>query len=551
MFLSEVSMKIVAIGGNLRRLLIPIFLLLLVSGLPAEEDNQQFTVLFAPYKIEWNPHYAFTATEAQIFTAIYEGLVSFHPATLRPIPGVAESWEFSEDNSRITFKLRENVLWSNGERLSASDFRDSWLTILSPESGAEYASLFDDIVGAREYRSGLGIREDVGIEAPDAATLVVSLKQPSPQFLSILCHYSFAPIHRDFRKLHDWSAIRSVPVNGPFIIRARGENEILFDKNPLYWDAESLSIDSLRLVFSSDTDQTMEGFNRFEIDWVISGIDGTQLAVPEALNITPQFSTTYYYFSNNSKVWTDPRIRRALILLLPLDELRKERMIPGVSLVPPIPNYPAAEANFPPLNKRVEEAMKLLEEAGFPGGKGLPSTTIRVPVEDPVAELMKDTWSKTIGLDVIIEVINFPSYYDSVRSGGYDLATLTWIGDYADPQTFLGMWDSQSSFNESGFSDAEYDALLSEAATLTHLKRFEKLREAESLLLSTCQVIPIEHYPAVNLIDLRFVSGWFPNVLDIHPFKNLSPRLGFDIPGVAGSNSGARETRVSSNRQVD
>ena len=517
----------------LQKILIPFFSMLLAFGLSAEEGDDQFTVLFAPYKIEWNPHYAFTVGESQIFTAIYEGLVSFHPTTLRPIPAAAESWEFSEDNSRITFKLRENALWSNGERLSASDFRESWLTILSPETGTEYASLFDDIVGAKEYRFGFGLKEDVGIEVPDATTLVVNLKQPSPQFISILCHYSFVPIHRDFRKLHDWSAIRSVPVNGPFIMRARNEREILFDKNPLYWDAESVNIDRLRIVFDNDTDQIMKDFNRFEIDWVTSGIDTTQLAIPEALNITPQFSTTYYYFSSKTKVWADSRVRRALTLLLPLEELREERMIPSVSLVPPIPNYPAVEADFPAPEKRVAEATKLLEEAGFPGGKGLPNPIIRVPPDDSVAEAMKDTWSRTLGLDVIIEEVAFSDYYDSIKDDGYDLATLTWTGDYADPQTFLGMWDSQSSFNESGFSDPAYDALLSEATALPFLQRFEKLREAESLLLFSCQVIPIEHYPAVNLIDRRFVEGWFPNALDIHPFKYLSPRLGFDIPGVA------------------
>lgn len=532
----------------IRKLFITAFLLVFVFGLFAEEGKGQFTVVFAPYRIEWNPHHAFTSTEAQVFTAIYEGLVSFHPATLRPVPGVAESWELSEDKRRITFKLRENIVWSNGERLVASDFKESWLTILSPESGAEYASLFDDIAGAREYRSGLGPREDVGIEAPDAATLVVNLRHPSPQFLSILCHYSFVPIHKDFRKLRDWSAIRSVPVNGPFVIIARNENEILFDKNPLYWDAESLKTERLRLLFSDDMDRIMKDFNRFEIDWATSGIDTTQLSIPEALSLTPQFSTTYYYFSNKSKVWSDSRIRRALTLLLPLDELRGERMIPGVSLVPPIPNYPAAESNFPPPEKRVEEAMKLLEEAGFPEGRGLPRTIIRVPLNDSVAEVMKETWSKTLGLDVIIEEVNFPDYYSAVRKGGYDLATLTWIGDYADPQSFLDMWDSQSSFNEAGFSNHAYDALLREAATLPFLKRFEKLREAEGLLLSSCQVIPIEHYPAVNLIDRRFVDGWFPNALDIHPFKNLSSRLGFDIPGVARAENGGG-TPISPNRR--
>jgi len=533
-----------------RKSLIVVLLAFLVFGMPAEENDSQFTVSFTPYKIEWNPHYAFTVTEAQVFTAVYEGLVNFHPATLQPIPGSAESWKFSEDNRLITFKLRENILWSNGESLSASDFRESWLTILSPETETEYASLFDDIVGAKEYRSGLGSREDVGIETPDERTLLVRMKQPSPQFLSILCHYSFAPIHRDFRKLQDWSAIRSVPVNGPFIIKARDENEVLLDKNPLYWDAESLSINRLKLLFIDDSDLIMEKFNRLEIDWVTSGIDSSQLAVPEALNIAPQFSTTYYYFSNKSKVWADFRIRRALTLLLPLDELRKERLIPGVSLVPPIPNYPAAEANFPDPKKRAEEAMKLLEEAGFPEGRGLPGIIIRVPPDDSVAVAMQNTWSSALGLDVIIEEVDFSNYYDSVKKGGYDLATLTWTGDYADPHTFLGMWDSQSSFNESGFSDTEYDRLLSEAAALPFLQRFEKLREAENLLLSSCQVIPIEHYPAVNLIDRRFVGGWFPNALDIHPFKNLSPRLGFNIPGVARSaaHAGWNPHQKSTNR---
>ena len=513
-----------------RLLLIFSLTALLIPGLAA--DTYRFTVQFSPSRISWNPHYAYTTTEAQIFTAIYEGLVTFHPATLRPVPGAAESWEFSEDNSRITFTLRDNMTWSNGDRLTAQDFRDSWIAILSPEIGAEYASLLDDIVGAREYRTGAAGVDEVGIEAIDDTTLIVSLKQPSPQFLSILSHYSFAPVHRDFRKTQDWSAHRSVPVNGPYTIRARSSEEILLDKNPLYWDADSVAVDGLRLLFSSDSDEIMRGFNRFEIDWIISGMDTSQLAIPEALNIAPLFSTTYFYFSNASPVWSDPKVRRAMTLLVPWEEIRSNRLIPGTSLVPPIPNYPAADAGFPPEENRLEEAMNLLEEAGYPLGEGLPDPVIRVPSEDVTATAMKTAWDEIFGMNVEIEVVEFPDYYDSVKTGGYDIATLTWTGDYADPHTFLGMWDSGSSLNEAGFSNSDYDSLLHEAATLPFLQRFTKLREAEDLLLHSCQVIPIEHFPAVNIIDRRFVEGWFPNALDIHPFKNLVPRLGFDIPGV-------------------
>ncbi len=502
------------------------------AAVTANESSYRFTVQFSPSRISWNPHYAYTTTEAQIFTALYEGLVTFHPATLRPIPGAAESWDISEDGTVITFHLRDGLFWSNGERLTSMDFRDSWLTLLSPKTGAEYASMLDDVAGAREYRTGSGSSEDVGLETPDAKTLIVTLKQPTPQFLSILCHYSFTPVHRDFRNEPDWSALKSVPVNGPYIIRARNENEILLDKNPKYWDADSLTIKALRILFLNDPAEVMRRFNRFEIDWIVSGMDTSLLSGPESLIIAPLFSTTYYYFSNNGTAWADGNIRRALCLLLPWDEIRGNRFIPGTSLVPPIPNYPESSAGFPDVAIRAEQALSLLEAAGYPGGRGLPSLTIKVPQEDPVAEVMMKTWKEALGMDVRIETVTFPDYYDSINEKGYDIATLTWTGDYADPYTFLGMWDSKSSFNESGFSDTEFDAMLRESALLPYIQRLNKLKEAEDRLLYSCQVMPIEHFPAVNIIDRRFIEGWFPNALDIHPFKDIMPKLGYNIPGV-------------------
>ncbi len=514
-------------------LLIFSFGLTQVSAFPPDIQEKRFTVQFRPSRISWNPHYAYTTTEAQIFTALYEGLVVFNPSTLRPVPGAAESWEISEDGKTITFKIRKDARWSNGDRVSSFDFLKSWQTLLNPETGAEYASLLDDIAGAREYRTGKGSVEDLGVETPDASTLTVHLIQPSPQFLSILCHYSFAPVYKDFLHAADWSGIRSVPVNGPYIIRSRSSEEILLDINPYYYDKDNVAIKGLRLIFMDDPAEVMNLFNRFEIDWVISGMDISLLSIPENVTVAPLFSTSYFYFSNTGKVWSDSRIRRALSTLLPWEEILKLFHSPATSLVPPIPNYPEASANFPGPEKRWEEALKLLEKAGYPLGAGLPGLTISVPSEDQVALIMQQTWKELLGMDVSIQIVPFPVYYESVQEGGYDIATLTWTGDYADPYTFLGMWESQSSFNESGFSNPRFDAILKESASLPFLPRFAKLKEAEDILLQSCQVLPVEHFPAVNLIDRRFVDGWFPNALDIHPFKDLVPRLGYNIPGVA------------------
>lgn len=511
----------------------PIVFFLFIVFLPfsISAEPVRFTTQFRSSSMSWNPQYAFTTTEAQIFTALYEGLTTYHPATLRPQPGAAESWDISEDGMIITFHLRQNLKWSNGERLTSDDFKDSWLHLLEPDTAAEYASLLDDIIGVMEYRRGETSSKSIGIDTPDEQTLIIRLKQASPQILSILCHYSFVPIHKDFRNIEDWSALRSVPINGPFKIRARNSEEVIMDRNPHYWDQDNVAVDIQHMLFMDNSEEIMNRFNQFEIDWSTSGMDLSLLGIGEALSMSPLFSTTYYYFSNRNTPWKDERVRRALALLVPWKSIREDRFIPAETLVPPIPNYPVADVGFPEEDLRYDEAMKLLSEAGFPEGKSLPPLTIRIPQERPEVDIMKEAWSSQLNLEIIIEILPFPRYYDSIKEGGYDIATITWIGDYADPQSFLDMWETHSSLNESAFSNKEYDQILEQASHLPHLERLKKLTEAEDILLKSCQVLPIEHYPAINLIDRRFVKGWFPNALDIHPFKDIVPKMGFHIPG--------------------
>lgn len=496
-------------------------------------NTEQFTVQISPTRIDWHPHHAYTSTEAQIFTALYEGLTIFHPASLQAIPGAAEKWLVSENLKTITFTLRENLHWSNGEKITAEDFKHSWLQLLQPETEAEYASLLNDVMHVHEFRLGRAKAEEIGIKTPDERTLVVELERPSPQFLSILCHYSLAPVHKQFRTMKNWPELSIVPVNGPYIIQSYNEDEILMERNPHYWDKANVDVDTLQILFNDNPDTVMEQFNRSQIDWIASGMKTDSLAIPEALNIAPLFSTTYYYFSNANETWSNGNIRRALSMLLPWDEIRRDRLIPSTSLVPPIPDYPTVKDEFPPKDERRSEAMKLLEEAGYSQERTLPSLTIRIPRENDItAEIMAETWHEELGIDVQIEVVPFPHYYDSVKEGGYDIATLTWTGDYADPYTFLGMWTSTSSFNEAGFSNPQYDALLKESALLPHKERMNKMMEAEKILVYSAQVMTIEHYPAVNIIDRRFIEGWYPNALDIHPFKDIKIRLGYHIPGV-------------------
>lgn len=520
------------------------FLLLLLLYLPLGAwADKDFVMVTPAGDIELDPHHAYTTTEAQIFSALYEGLVTYHPATLEPLPGAAESWEVSEEGRVYTFTLRSGLQFHNGDPLTAADFRETWLRIMNPEERAEYASLLDVIQNAEPYRRGeITDPAQVGLAVRDERTLVVTLEQPAPHFLRILCHHSFSPLHKDYRTGRIPFRREDFIGNGPYRLAETTEEEIILKAAETYWEAEEVKLKTLRLLFPQSRQETTRLFNEDQVEWVTSGIDFSNLTRPEAFEVTPLFATYYYYFSNKESPWADPRVRRALAALLPWKDIRKEQLIPGDSLIPDIPYYPAAEKRE---DISSQEALALLDEAGFPEGRGLPAPVIAIPegVEDRrISGLMKEAWEAQLpqlSREVTIRIYPYSQYYDALRTETYTLGTISWIGDFADPLTFLQMWTRDSNLNDSGYRNPAYDELVKEASGKTIPERYEMMSQAETLLLQNAQVLPVGHTPAFNLIDLRYIGGWFPNVLDIHPFKHLRHLSTLPIPGVVQAQPGA------------
>ena len=299
---------------------------------------------------------------------------------------------------------------------------------------------------------------------------------------------------------------------------------MVLTRNERYWDRRNVRVPRLRFVFSDDYEQTTRAFNDGAVHWVAGGMSLDQVAQPRSIVVNPMFATSYYFFVADRKPWDDPRIRRAMALLLPWDRIRDPELhfAPTATLVPLIPGYPEVTGIA---EQDLDEAFELLDQAGFPEGRGLPQPVLRIPggIESHrVANLMRESWKEYLGLDSRVEEIEYPDYFDSLsQDRHYTVATVSWIGDFADPLTFLQMWTSRSNLNESGFANADYDRIVRDGAALRGSERFEELSRAERMLLDTAVVLPISNSPAVNLIDLSIVDGWFPNPLDIHPFKHL------------------------------
>ena len=500
---------------------------------PEIRSLDELTVVFSKHQMDLDFRKSYFASEAQVITAIHEGLFTYHPVTLEPVPAMAERWVLSEDKKQWTFYIRRNARFSNGDPVRAEDFRTAWLSIIEPERQAPYSSFFDVIEGARDFRNG--IEKDpnkVGIRAVDARTLVISLSAPASFFPAMLCHHSFSPIHSSMVDKTDWF---NTPIisNGPFRVISANEDIITMEKNEHYWDRARVALNKLTIKFTNTAEEAAQLWNSGEARWIAGDVDIDALTDRSGIQVNVMFATHYYFIRSSEKPFNDHRVRRAMALVLPWEEIRSGYYLPAESLIFPIRGYPEVkgitEANY-------EEARRLMAEAGYSNMEGVPDIVIRLtPSRDAarVGNLMAVAWKEILGFNVRVEVISFDRYFQSIKEDNYTIGSITWIGDFADPYAFLQLFKSDSNLNDSRYDDPEYEALIQRSMLEEGSVRLATLARAEKLLLDKAVVLPVCYSPAVNIIDTGEIDGWFPNALDMHPFKYLSLKAYRPLPGIA------------------
>ncbi|GHV85535.1 ABC transporter substrate-binding protein [Spirochaetia bacterium] len=495
-------------------------------------DRTELTVVLSGEGAELDFRKSYLASEAQLYTALYEGLFSYHPLTLSPVPAAVASWQLSKDKKVWTFTIRQNARYWNGDPLRAEDFRAAWLSMLDPKNETPYSSLFDIIEGARDFR--LGNSSDpalVGIKTEGDKTLIVTLKTPVAFFPSMLCHHSFSPMHPSLAAAKTWPV--SPVSNGPFYAAEKTANSLVLVKNELYWDAGNVSLQKINIRFTDDDEESASLWNSGESRWIAGTINLDSLSDQSGIMVNPMFATHYYYIRSVGP-WKDYRLRRALALALPWNTMRQGYALAAKTLIFPISGYPEVNGME---EARTEEARKLLEEAGFPKGVGLPELVIRItPGEDAdrIAKLMALSWME-LGIPVKLDVVPYNRYFRALKGDDYNIGSTTWIGDFADPYTFLQMWRRDSNLNEARHDDADYETLMEKSMGEEGESRFETLAEAEQLLLDRGTVLPLFFSPAINVVDTDEIEGWFPNALDIHPFKYFRFKAFKPLPNVAYS----------------
>jgi len=518
---------------NSRHIFAVLMTILMLSPLVSQNQESELVTAFGAQLPELDPQKALFSGEAQIHTALYEGLFSYDPQDLKPLPALAQSWERSIDKELYRFTIRENARWSDGTSIVAQDFVNSWFRML--DLNADYATFFDIISGAKAYRTGTDKEKaHVGIQALDEKTLEVSLVRPVAYFTRLLCHQSFALIHPSMFEVKDWKTAIPYPVNGPYKTISMDENELVLEKNDQYWDAANVSIPRLRMLFTDDDAKATSLFNTGYIHWLDGPGTYDEILLQSAIQYFPIYSTHYWFFNCRSAPWNDPRIRRALALLLPWDKIRDSGLyrLPANTLVLPLPGYSKSKG-IEASNR--SEALSLLADAGYPQGAALPEIVIAYadyPTPQSIAATFKDSWEKELGIKVTLKPMAPASYYDTIgkrsESMSFTIAHETWIGDFADPEAFLQMWTTDAPLNIAGYSDPSFMEYMEQSYTAVEDTRMNLLSKAETALLQSGACLPIYHNFAASIIDTEYVQGWFQNALDIHPYKYFA----FGTPSV-------------------
>ena len=242
---------------------------------------------------------------SEVLMNTMEGLVRLDKDG-KVVPGVAESWEKSEDGKTWTFKLRKDSKWSNGDTVTAKDFEYSWKRTLDPATASTYGFIMYDIVGAKDYNLGTVDNADgVGIKAIDDYTLQVDLVRPVHYFDSLMFFKTFLPqnqkVVEQFGQEYGTDKDKMV-YNGPFTLTEwKLEDIYTMSKNPNYWDASSIKIDKVNTKIVKDTNAALNLYETGEID--IVGLSSESV---DKYKESPEFKTllkasTYFFQVNGGR----------------------------------------------------------------------------------------------------------------------------------------------------------------------------------------------------------------------------------------------------------
>lgn len=447
-------------------------------------------------------------------------------------PGSAETWEVSEDGKTWTFHLRPDLKWSDGSDLTAEDFVYSWQRVTDPEVAAPYAGTVLSMVEGYD-EAVAGDPTKLNVEATDDSTFVVHLKEPCPYFESLAAFATLSPVQKETVEANGdkWAVSADTYVsNGPFYISEWvPKSYILMEKNPYYWDADNVKLDGIKWNLIEDSNAAYNAYNSGEV-LMIKDVPTEEIPALKdngEFYVEPIIGTYYVSMNDEKEPFTNKDVRKALSLAIDREYLANTLMqgtySPAGNFIGPgwmdtdgtefVKNANGGEEyiSTTDYDKNLEEAKKLLADAGYPNGEGLPTLTYSTNdtgYHKAVAEYLQQAW-KELGVNLDVDIVEWASFTPMRRNGDYEIARNGWVGDYSDPSNQLDLLYSTNGNNDGKFKNEKYDAAMDKArSTMDPEERSKALHEAEDILMEEAGAIPLAYYNDFWLQSDKIEGAW-------------------------------------------
>ena len=449
------------------------------------------------------------------------------------IPGQAESYTVSEDGLTWTFTMRDGLKWSDGSDLTAKDFEYSFKRLAAPDTAAPYAETvvgmidgYADATGNPDKEGNMTTEPDFDalnvVASEDGKTLTVTLSYPCAYFDKLAAFAAMSPVQQATVEANGdaWCTEPDTYIcNGPYCISEWIPSErIVLAKNPNYvggWDSSKIVSDTITMLLLEDSSASYTAYNSGEAQLVkdvptdeipslTKAEDGGDFYVDTILG-------TYYVSLNDQREpFTDPNVRKALSLAIDRDYVANTIMqgtyTPAYNLVGPgIVDesgmfYDNANDGKTYISDdyeaNLEAAKQALADAGYPNGEGFPVieySTNDAGYHTPVAEYLQQAWGE-LGITVNINKVEWASFTPLRRAGDYDASRNGWVMDYNDPSNMLELFTTSNGNNDGKYSSADFDAAIEASKVADKSVHFQKLHEAEDILMNDYACIPIAYY---------------------------------------------------------
>jgi oligopeptide transport system substrate-binding protein len=489
-----------------------------------------------------DPQTIIAFTDARIIFALFEGLAALEETSGQPVAAGAKSWDSSPDGLIWTFHLDPAGKWSNGDPVTAADYVYAYRRMLNPGFAAEYASMLYPLKNAQAYNSGkLKDASQVGAVAVDNLTLRLTLEEPCPWLISLLCHQAWFPIPQSTvekfgggeKQGTAWTRPGNLVSNGPFSLKDWQPNaRIVVEKFAGYRAASLVKLNQIIFfpIENATTEEAAFRAGQLHVTQTLppDKIAGYRAEPSSLLRSNPTLSTYYIVFNVRKTPLDNAKVRRALTLAIDRKGISEKLMqgsrSPARSLVP---DNTAGYTSRVQIPDDFAAAKALLSEAGYPGGRGFPPFELQIGSSSTsklIFEAIQESWRRELGINVTLAELEQKTLFANAKAGAYQAAATGWVGDYVDPDTFLGVFLSDSGNNWSNWSSAEYDRLVHEAQrTLDPKARQELQQRAEAVILAELPFAPTLHTQGNYLIDPA-VRGWTPSILGLNRYLNIELR---------------------------